>query len=138
MQYSREVCSVFSWREFIYKYSWKNLFEVEQSQSVVIRDIFKLVPYSQTAIHNTVRNEIRKIISYWINKAKGKKYKLNSRIHASRHYHKGNRDQPGFLYELFYFPSTSKSRKKSLRICKCWFDDVVSPFCIYSDIWERL
>lgn len=81
------------------------------------------VPYSQTSnpVYNTVRNEIRRIDNFEEKeiRRKGKKYKLNSRIHASRHYHKGNRDQAGFLYELFYFPSTSKSPRKASRICKC-------------------
>lgn len=56
-------------------------------------------------VYNTVRNEIRRIDNFVAKeiRRKGKKYKLNSRIHASRHYHKGNRDQLGFLYELFYF-----------------------------------
>lgn len=108
----------------------KLLWSQEQSQSTaVIRDIFKVLPYSQTSnpVYNTVRNEIRRIDNFVKEiRRKGKKYKLNSRIHASRHYHKGNRDQAGFLYELFYFPSTSKSPRKASRICKCWFDDVVS------------
>lgn len=77
----------------------------------------KVVPYSQTSnpVYNTVRNEIRRIDNFEEKeiRRKGKKYKLNSRIHASRHYHKGNRDQAGFLYELFYFPSTSKSPRQS-------------------------
>lgn len=65
-------------------------------------------------IYNTVRNEIRRIDNFEREiRRKGKKYKLNSQIHASRHYHKGNRDQAGFLYELFYFPSTSKSPRES-------------------------
>lgn len=97
----------------------QNFFEVRHKANPPrLSPIFstKPVPYSQTSnpVYNTVRNEIRRIDNFGErNNAKGKKYKLNSRIHASGHYHKGNRDQVGFLYELFYFPSTSKSPRES-------------------------
>lgn len=98
----------------------ENLFEVvNKANPPRLFVIFsgKVVPYSQTSnpVYNTVRNEIRRIDNFGEKeiRRKGKKYKLNSRIHASRHYHKGNRDQAGFLYELFYFPSTSKSPRQS-------------------------
>lgn len=111
----------------------ENLFEVVNKANpprlfVIFSD--KVVPYSQTSnpVHNTVRNEIRRIDNFGEKEIRRKGKNINWIVEYT---HPGitikaTGIKPDSSTNFFIFLPPLNLPGKASRICKCWFDDVVS------------
>lgn len=130
MQYSRNSAP----SDFIHKIfpRKENFFEVENKGNPTRLSVIfstKVVPYSQTSnlVYNIVRNEIRRIDNFGErNKAKGKNINwIVEYTHPSITI-KATGIKADSSTNFFIFLPPLNLRGKAARICKCWFDDVVS------------
>ena len=111
----------------------ENLFEVVNKANpprlfVIFSD--KVVPYSQTSnpVYNTVRNEIRRIDNFGEKEIRRKGKNINWIVEYT---HPGitikaTGIKPDSSTNFFIFLPPLNLPGKASRICKCWFDDVVS------------
>lgn len=111
----------------------ENLFEVvNKANPLRLFVIFsgKVVPYSQTSnpVYNTVRNEIRRIDNFGEKEIRRKGKNINWIVEYT---HPGitikaTGIKPDSSTNFFIFLPPLNLPGKASRICKCWFDDVVS------------